>query len=292
MSSEQRQPPPPPPRLSTPPQPPLQQQQQQPANDSTPSPSKRQRVNSVGGDNNNTGANSDNNNEQQDGDNIFDSDALQYKHEWESAHFLEVNLFGVYCSSPKCAHNQTLQRRGPNCWIPSHNVMREHWNRNRCYPVGTPVARKAEKQLRSKQIQLHNQLQRSTQQAVDKLIAAEFPSNCKVLNGKYSYCVNCGFFAKRKPDMKAHFGGKTGKMECNVSQHLQDGGEVLEGIHGIKCPRALVELVRKKQFKLPYHHAPANEPNTNPTTVTARTVTARTPSSRRQQSKFAHFYFL
>ena len=120
------------------------------------------------------------------------------------------------------------------------------------------------------------------------MIATEFPSNCKVLDGKYFYCINCGYFTNRKNDMKVHFGGKKGQMKCNVSQHQREGGLVLEGIHGIQCPRAVVELVRQKQFKLPYPHAAVNQPAPTPT----RTTTASIPASRRHYSKFAQFDFL
>jgi hypothetical protein len=293
-SSQQQQPPPPPPNPPTAPQPPpsqQQQQQQQSANNCTPSPSKRQRVNSVGGENNNSGEND--NNDMGFGDDEqynFDSQGCDWEpsKDMEHSHSLEVNLFGVYCNSSTCANNRVLHRRGPFLWIPSRRIMGSHWKAHKCYPFRMPNARKTVKELTAKQIQLHNQLQQSTQQAVNTIIAAEFPSNCKVLDGKYFYCINCGHFTNRKNNMKAHFGGEKGQMKCNVSHHQREGGLVLEGIHGIQCPRAVVELVRQKQFKLPYPHAAVNQPAPTPT----RTTTASTPASRRHYSKFAQFDFL
>lgn len=292
-SSQQQQPPPPPPNPPTAPQPPpsqQQQQQQQSANNCTPSPSKRQRVNSVGGENNNSGENDNNDMGFGDDEYNFDSQGCDWEpsKDMEHSHSLEVNLFGVYCNSSTCANNRVLHRRGPFLWIPSRRIMGSHWKAHKCYPFRMPNAQKTVKELTAKQIQLHNQLQQSTLQAVNTIIAAEFPSNCKVLDGKYLYCINCGHFTNRKNNMKAHFGGKKGQMKCNVSQHQREGGLVLEGIHGIKCPRAVVELVRQKQFKLPYPHAAVNQPAPTPTCTT----TASTPASRRHYSKFAQFDFL
>ena len=290
-SSQQQQPPPPPPSPPTVPQPPpSQQQQQQSANNCTPSPSKRHRVNSVGGENNNSGENDNNDMGVGDDEYNFDSQGCDWEpsKDMDHSHCLEVNLFGVYCNSSTCANNRVLHRRGPFLWIPSRGIMGSHWKAHKCYPFQMPNARKTVKELSAKQIQLHNQLQQSTQQTVNTLIAAEFPSNCKVLDGKYFYCINCGYFTNRKNDMKVHFGGKKGQMKCNVSQHQREGGLVLEGIHGIKCPRAVVELVRQKQFKLPYPHASVNQPAPTPT----RTTTASIPASRRHYSKFAQFDFL
>ncbi len=265
---------------------PPQQQQQQPANDLAPSPSKRQRVNSVVGENNISGEN--NNNDQggeDDGYNFDSEEGLDWEASYvERSHCLQVNLFGVHCTSDKCKDNPTLKRRGPNLWSPSRKMLTSHWKENKCYPFEMPNALKTEKELTAKQIQLHNQLQQSPQPSVDKLIADEFPSNCKVLGGKYFYCLNCGYFTNRKNDMQAHFGKKKSLMKCILSQHLRDSGEVLEGIHGIKCPRAVVELVRQKQFKLPYPHAAENN---QPTPTPTRTTTASIPASRRHYSKFA-----
>lgn len=220
----------------------------------------------------------------------FDSQGCDWEpsKDMEHSHSLEVNLFGVYCNSSTCANNRVLHRRGPFLWIPSRRLMGSHWKAHKCYPFQMPNARKTVKELTAKQIQLHNQLQQSTQQAVNTIIAAEFPSNCKVLDGKYFYCINCGYFTNKKDNIKAHFGGGKGQMKCNVSQHQRERGLVLEGIHGIKCPQAVVELVRQKQFKLPYPHAAVNQPAPTPT----RTTTASTPATRRHYSKFAQFDFL
>ena len=148
----------------------------------------------------------------------------------------------------------------------------------------------AETSLRAEQIQLHNQLMRSAPQQVDSLIAAEFPPNCTILGGSFHYCLNRGVFGNRKSNVERHFNNKSANStKCNASQHLKAGGQILVGIHGIKCPQAVVELVRKKQFKLPYHHAAANESNPNPNPTP---IIASTPSSRRHRSKFAQFYFL
>ncbi len=244
---------------------------------------------------NNSGENENNN--QDDGNfdyNFDDVDVSEYIRTYSGQmrqHSLETNIFGVYCTAEKCAHNRLLQTKGSNLWIPSHNLIREHWKKNEC-GGDTPNALGAEKSLKAKQIALHNQLMRSTPQQVDSLIAAEFPPNCTILGGTFHYCLNCGVFGNRKSNVERHFKNKLAKStKCNASQHLKAGGQILVGIHGIKCPQAVVELVRKKQFKLPYHHAAANEPNPNPN-PNPTPIIASTPSSRRHQSKFAQFYFL
>lgn len=84
-------------------------------------------------------------------------------------------------------------------------------------------------------------------------------------------------------------------MNCNSSQHLREGGEILVGVHGMKCPRAIVELVRQKQFNLPYQHAPAIVNDCNLTQNQPQNA-VRTPAARRHatasQQRYSEYFSL
>ena len=249
------------------------------------SPSKRQRVASAGANNNNndsstTTTNHNNNNNQ---GNEESNEGTNFNYSGVHLHNVKVNLFGSFCAS--CPDQPLFTTRGPNLWIPTRGLLGQHWKAKKCFPLDTPNARKAERDLKAQQIQLHNQLQQSSQQQVDTLIAAEFPAGSHLLSGKFFYCINCGFFQKKRSDMNAHFGGRTNQMNCNLSQHLREGGEILVGVHGMKCPRAIVELVRQKQFNLPYQHAPAIVQSA------ARTPAARRQAIASQQHYSEYFHF-
>ena len=266
-------------------------------NNSSPSPSKRQRVDSANANNNNnnndnstTTTNINNNNQGTDGDDQGSRGDQGTSVDYSNYHSVEVNLFGAYCST--CVNKPLFTTRGSNLWVPTHYLLRQHWKANLCFVFDTPNALKTERDLETQQIQLHNQLQQSTQQQVDTLIAAEFPALSQCLSGKFFYCINCGFFQKRRKDMNCHFGElkrRTNQMNCNASQHLREGGDILLGVHGMKCPRAIVELVRQKKFRLPYPHATAIVNDRTLTQTQAQTA-ARTPTSRRYEAALQQHY--
>lgn len=195
--------------------------------------------------------------------------------DYNNPHNVGVNLFGAFCTT--CVIKPLFATRGTNLWVPTHHLLGQHWKDNQCFSFETPNARETQRELKAQQIQLHNQLQQSTQEQVNTLIAAEFPAGSKVLGGKFYYCVNCGFNAKRKSNMDKHFKNARGKRSCNASQHQKEGGDILVGSHGMKCPRAIVELVRQKRFTLPYPHAPAI---VNVTTPTIPRTATRNPAVR------------
>ena len=269
MDNDPDQPPPPPPP------PPPSQQGQPPEDEINSSPSKRQRVDGDGADTNNgndvaeensQGGGGDDNGDGGDdnGDDISIGDEELAQH---SSHYLSVNPFGVFCTSEKCT--PLLKRRGSDLWIPSAKLLRQHWAKHICYDGGTPNAKETHRNLKAIQIRQHSQLKRGTAAAAAAIVQNVFPRNCNVLGGQFYYCVNCGAFDKKIANMKRHFGVRTDVMGCSVAIHMKRG-TVCEGLHGLRCPEEVVQLIQNQKFTLPYPHADTviNQPNSTPAAPT------------------------
>lgn len=275
-------------------------QQYPPSDDS--SPSKRQRTNGAG-ENNAAAAAATNNNEEGDeyGFDINDA-AFVESLDTISHHHLQVNLFGVFCTSENCVACPLLQDRGSNLWITSGKLIRAHWEKQKCYPGKVPNAEGTRKSLKAEQIRLHSQLKRSSASDAQRMVQQIFPPNCEVLSGDFYYCINCGAFSKRLNNIKRHFGIRNKELKCNSSLHLsRSKGKVSKGLHGFQCPSAIVEQIQSRQFTLPYEHpvSTVNQPlttahNNNNQLQSAARATAAS-ATRPLDSKFElqaphHFY--
>lgn len=270
----------PPPLRPPPPPPPPSQQGQPPEDEINSSPSKRQRVD--GADTNNGNDVAEENSQGDGGDDsgddidaIGDEELVQH-----SSHCLSVNLFGVFCTSEKCT--PLLKRRGSDLWIPSAKVLRQHWAKQICYDGGIPNAKETHRSLKAIQIRQHSQLKRGTAAAAAAMVQSVFPRNCNVLGEQFYYCVNCGAFDKKIANMRRHFGVRTDMMGCSVAIHMKRG-TVCEGLHGMRCPAEVVQLIQNQKFILPYPHADTvvNQPNSTPAVPTGNGGLQRRVGQRR-----------
>mmetsp|Transcript_31995 Transcript_31995/g.48260 ORF Transcript_31995/g.48260 Transcript_31995/m.48260 type:complete len:103 (-) Transcript_31995:168-476(-) len=69
--------------------------------------------------------------------------------------------------------------------------------------------------------------------------------------------------------MNRHFGVRTDVMGCSAAIHMKRG-TVCEGLHGLRCPTEVVQLIQNQKFTLPYPHADTviNQPNSTPAAPT------------------------
>lgn len=250
-------------------------------NDNNPSPTKRARADDAQQNNNNNNNNSGNND-----DYYFDDGALDEEFLQQPEHGLEANLFGVFCTKQCCDKQPLLQARGSNLWITSEKLIRGHWDKRKCYSGKMPNVAGTHRQLMAQQILLHNRLKHSTPSVAAQMVQEIFPQNCDMLPGDLHFCINCGAFTKRRDDLKKHY-GKQNLFKCSAALHIRKG-TVCRGCHGFECPSAIVELIQRGEFKLPYEHVETNinQPPTTAPTNNNQLQIVSVPAGMQHLSKF------